>query len=62
MNTADFCFWIVLQLVREYGSDIHIVCLEAQALAKKQFTFKVFFITQLGRRHCLATITFILDI
>jgi len=48
--------------MREYGGDIHFVCLEAQALAKMQFGFEVFFITQLGHRHCLATITFILDI
>ena len=27
----------------EYGDDI--LCLEAQALTKKQFSFKVFFIT-----------------
>jgi len=62
MNIADFCFCTVLQLMPEYGSDIHFVCLEAQALATKQFTFKVFFITHLGHRHCLVTIAFILDI
>jgi len=43
----------------EYGSDIYFVCLEAHALDKSN---SVFFITQLGRGHCLATITFILDI
>jgi len=48
MNIADFCFCTVLQLMREYGSDIHLVRLEAHAMAKKQFTFKVFFITHLG--------------
>jgi len=25
--------------MREYGGDIHFVCLEAQALAKKRFSF-----------------------
>jgi len=38
------------------------VCLEAQALAKKQFSFKVFFTAQLGHGHCLATIAIILNI
>ena len=63
MNIVDFYFCAVLQLLqmREYGRDIHFVCLEAQALAKKQFSFKVFFITQLGHRHCLAAIAFILN-
>jgi len=28
--------------MHEYGGDIHFVCLEDQALAKKQFSFKVF--------------------
>jgi len=27
--------------MREYGGDVHFVCLEAQALAKKQFSFKI---------------------
>jgi len=27
----------------EYGGDVHFVCLEARALAKKQFSFKDFF-------------------
>jgi len=48
--------------MREYGGDIHFVCLEGGTLAKKQFSFKVFFITQLGHRHCLAIIASILDI
>jgi len=48
--------------MREYGGDVHFVCREARALAKKQFSFKDFFITQLGHRNCLATIAFILDI
>jgi len=48
--------------MREYGGDIHFVCLDAQALAKKQFSFNVYFITQLGHTHCLATKAFILDI
>jgi len=48
--------------MREYGSDIHFICLEAQSFAKKQSSFKVFFITQLRHRHCLATIAFIVDI
>ena len=47
--------------MREYNSDIRFICHEAQALAKKQSSFKVFF-TQLGHRHCLATIAFVLDI
>jgi len=62
MNIVDFCFCTVLQKMREYGGDIHIVCPEAQALTKKQFSFKVFFVTQLGHRHCLARTAFILDI
>jgi len=36
--------------------------LDDHALANRQFSFKVFFITQLGHGHCLATITIILDI
>jgi len=32
--------------MREYGGDMHFVWLEVEALAKKQFSFKVFFITQ----------------
>jgi len=48
--------------MREYGGDVHFVCLEARALAKKHFRFKVFFITQLGHRRFLATIAFILNI
>jgi len=35
----------------EYGSDIRFVCLEAQTLAKKRSSFKVFLITQLGHGH-----------
>jgi len=31
--------------MRKYGGDIHFVCVEAQALAKKQFSFKVCFIS-----------------
>jgi len=46
--------------MREYGGDIYFACLEAQALAKKQYSFNVFFVTQLGHRHCSAT--FMLDI
>jgi len=30
--------------MREYGGDIDFVCHEAEALAKKRFSFKVFFI------------------
>jgi len=49
--------------MREYGGNsLHFVCLGAQALAKKKFSFKVFFITQLSHRHSLAIIAFILDI
>jgi len=44
--------------MREYGGDIRFICLEAQTLAKKQSSFKVFLICQW---HCLATIAFILD-
>jgi len=39
-----------------------LFCFEAQALANRQFSFKVFFIMQLGHGHCLATIAIILDI
>ena len=42
-----------------YGGDIHFVCIEVQALAKKQFSFNVF-ITQIGDRQGLARIAFIL--
>ena len=48
--------------MHEYWGDIHFICLEAQTLAMKQSSSKVFFITQLGHRHFLATITLILDI
>jgi len=34
---------------------------EVQDLTKEQFSFKTFFTMQLGYRHCLATIAFILD-
>ena len=27
----------------EYGGDVHFVCLEARALAKKQFSFSLFY-------------------
>jgi len=30
--------------MREYGGDINCICVEAQTLAKKQCSFKVFFI------------------
>jgi len=30
--------------MREYGGDMHFICLEAENLVKKQFSFKVFFI------------------
>jgi len=30
---------------------VYVSCLEAQILAKKQSSFKVFFITQLGHSH-----------
>jgi len=47
--------------MREYGDEINFKCLEAQTLtlAKKRFSFTVFFI---AHRHCLATISFMLDI
>ena len=41
--------------MRDYSGDIHFVCLEDQPLAKKQSSFKVYFITQLRRRYYLAT-------
>jgi len=47
--------------MREYSSDVHFVCVEVQALAKKQFSFNVF-TTQIGHRQGLATIAFILGI
>jgi len=62
MNIIDFCFLQFCNEMRECGGDIHFVCLEAQTLAKKQFNFKVFFITQLSHRHCLAAVALILDI
>jgi len=31
--------------MREYGGDIHFVRLEAEALAKKQFSFTLFYYT-----------------
>jgi len=30
--------------MREYGGDMHFICLETEAFAKKLFSFKVFFI------------------
>ena len=48
--------------MREYGGDIYFVCIEAQTLAKKRSSFKIFFITQLGHTHCLSTIAFLPDI
>jgi len=30
--------------MRESGGDINFICLEAQTLAEKRFSFKVFFI------------------
>jgi len=38
---------------------IYVLCLEAQTVAKKQSNFKVFCITQLGNRFCLATIVYL---
>ena len=38
---------------------IYVLCLEAQTVAKKQSNFKVFCITQLGHRFCLATIVYL---
>jgi len=31
--------------VREYGVEINFICLEAQTLAKKRFSFKVCLVT-----------------
>jgi len=39
--------------MREYDSDIDFICLEAETLAKKRFSLKVFLI---AHSHCLATI------
>ena len=36
--------------MREYGCDIRLIYLESQSLAKKQSSFKVFFITEIGHR------------
>jgi len=30
--------------MREYGGEVNFICLEVQTLAKKRFSFKVFFI------------------
>jgi len=48
--------------MREYNGDIRFICLEVEALAKKQSSFKILFIAQLGHTHCSATIECILDI
>jgi len=48
--------------MREYGGDICFARLATQTLAKKLIQFQRLFITQLGHRHCLSTIAFILDI
>jgi len=48
--------------MRENGGDIRFACLEVETLAKRQSSFTFFFITQLGHRHCLQTILFILYI
>jgi len=48
--------------MREYGGDIHFICVEAQTLANKQSSFKAFFITQLFYSLCLATVTFIIGV
>jgi len=49
--------------MHEYGGDIHFVCLEAQALTKKQFSFVVFLFTcPIKPYTCLETTAFILDI
>jgi len=45
--------------MRENGGEMPFMCLESQTLAKKRFSFKP---SLLNRSHCLATITFILDI
>jgi len=47
--------------MREHSGDIHFVCVEVQALAKKHFNFNVV-TTQIGHRQGLATIAFILGI
>jgi len=31
--------------MREYGGDMHFICLKAETLAKERFSLKVFFIT-----------------
>jgi len=45
--------------MREYGGDMHFICLETQTLVKKRFSYEVL---SLSHGHCLATIAFILDI
>jgi len=44
--------------MRAHGVEINFICLEAQTLAKKRFSFNVFFI---AHSHCLATIAIILE-
>jgi len=37
--------------MREYDGDIRFICLEAQTLGKKQSSFKVLLIAQIGHGH-----------
>jgi len=47
--------------MREYSGDTRFIRLESQTFAEKQSSFKVFYVMQIGHRHCLATIAFFLD-
>jgi len=38
--------------MREYGGDTHFACLEAQALAKKQYIFNVFLLRDQAKKSC----------
>jgi len=45
--------------MREYGGDIHFICLEAENTAKNDSVSKS---SSMRHSHCLAKIAFILDI
>jgi len=47
MNIIDLSSCAVLKLNR---GDLRFICLEAQTVTKKQSSFKVFFITEIGHR------------
>jgi len=52
MNIIDLSFCAVLKL---NSGDLRFICLEAQTVTEKQFSFKVFFITETGHRPGWAT-------